>query len=158
VSVSDDQLDFAVVAQLAGLALTDRALDLLHARGHTALRVSHGYVFQHLVEGPVTVGELAARLGVSQQAVSKTTAELAAAGYVQRIPDATDGRVRRIGLTDRGHAAVRDAREVRAELVARLTDRLGADRVESARRTLLAALDLAGGTAAVRRRRVRPTP
>jgi DNA-binding MarR family transcriptional regulator len=156
--VPDDLLDFAVVAQLAGLVLTDRTLERLHARGHTALRTSHGYLFQHLVDGPVTIGELAERLAVTQQAVSKTAAELSAAGYVRRTPDATDGRVRRVSLTERGHAAVRDAREVRAELVGELADKLGADRVESARRTLLAALDLAGGTVAVRQRRVRPAP
>jgi DNA-binding MarR family transcriptional regulator len=154
--VPDDLLDFVVVAQLAGLALTDRTLERLHARGHTPLRVSHGYLFQHLIDGPVTVGELAQRLGVTQQAVSKTAAELSAAGYVQRIPDAADGRVRRIALTERGHAAVSDAREVRSELVGELAEKLGADRVESARRTLLAALDIAGGAAAVRHRRVRP--
>jgi DNA-binding MarR family transcriptional regulator len=118
--------------------------------------VSHGYLFQHLVEGPVTIGELAERLGITQQAVSKTVAELTAAGYVHREPDAADGRVRRVALTGRGHAAVHDAREVRTELVDELTEKIGADRVESARRTLLAALDLAGGTAAVRNRRVRP--
>jgi DNA-binding MarR family transcriptional regulator len=156
VPVPDDLLDFAVVAQLAGLALTDRTLERLHQRGHTPLRVSHGYLFQHLIDGPVGVSELAERLGVTQQAVSKTAAELSAAGYVERMPDATDGRVRRIALTERGHAAVRDTREVRAELVGELADKLGADRVESARRTLLAALDIAGGAAAVRHRRVRP--
>jgi DNA-binding MarR family transcriptional regulator len=156
VPVPDDLLDFAVAAQLAGLALTERALERLHDRGHPQLRVSHGYLFQHLVEGPVTIGELAERLGVTQQAVSKTVAELTTAGYVQREPDAADGRVRRVALTERGLAAVRDAREVRAELVGELTEKIGAARVESARRTLLAALDLAGGTAAVRNRRVRP--
>jgi DNA-binding MarR family transcriptional regulator len=154
--VPDDLLDFAVVAQLAGLALTERTLERLHARGHTPLRASHGYLFQHLIDGPVTVGELAQRLGVTQQAVSKTAAELSAAGYVRRTPDATDGRVRRVALTERGHAAVRDTREVRAELVDELAEKLGADRVESARRTLLAAIDIAGGAAAVRHRRVRP--
>ncbi|MEJ3656413.1 MarR family transcriptional regulator [Actinomycetes bacterium KLBMP 9759] len=155
--VTDEQLDFAVVAQLAGLALTDRALEKVRARGHAALRVSHGFVFQHLVDGPITIGELALNLGVTQQAASKVTTELDAAGYVRRTADATDGRVRRVELTERGRAAVRDTREVRAELVAELADALGADRVESARRTLLAALDVVGGTAAVRLRRVRPS-
>ncbi len=156
--VPDELLDFAVAAQLTGLTLTERALERLHARGHTPLRVSHGYLFQHLVGGPVTIGELAEQLGVTQQAVSKTVSELTATGYVQRVPDPTDGRVRRVAFTERGHAAVRDAREVRAELVGELNEKLGADRVESARRTLLAALDIVGGTAAVRNRRVRPAP
>ncbi|MGI5128189.1 MarR family transcriptional regulator [Pseudonocardia sp. CA-107938] len=156
--VPDDQLDFAVVAQLAGLALTERALDGLRRRGHPTLRVSHGYVFQHLVEGSVTIGELAARLGVTQQAASKVTAELEDDGYVRRAADADDRRVRRVELTERGRDAVRDAREVRAELVDQLAAALGAEQVEDARHTLLAALDVLGATDAVRNRRVRPVP
>src|SRR5688572_18183690 len=128
--VGDELLDLAVVAHLAGLALTEEALRRLRARGHERLRTSHGFVFQHLIAGPITIGELAAHLGVTQQAASKVTAELVGAGYVRRLADPADGRVRRIVLTERGHAAVRDARSVRAELVAELAERLGAERVE----------------------------
>lgn len=153
----DELLDLVVVAQLAGAALTERARERLGGRGHPGLRTSHGYLFQHLVEGPITIGELAMRMDVTQQAASKAVAELADLGYVERIADPADGRVRRVGLTARGRSAVRDTRAIRAELVAELSASIGTDRVEEARRTLLAALDAVGGMPAVRSRRVLPT-
>lgn len=152
----DELLDLVVVAQLTGTALTELARERLGDRGHPDLRTSHGYLFQHLVDGPISIGELAGRMGVTQQAASKAAAELAGLGYVERIADRADGRVRRVGLSSGGHAAVAATRSVRAELVAEIAERLGADRVDAARRTLLAALDAVGGMPAVRTRRVRP--
>jgi DNA-binding MarR family transcriptional regulator len=154
--VGDALLDVVIAAQLAGLALTDAALSRIRARGHPALRTSHGYVFQHLLAGPITIGELAERLGVTQQAASKTAVELTAAGYLLRVPDPTDGRIRRVELTELGHDAVTVSRAIRAELGAELTAKLGAEEVEAAHRTLLAAIDVVGGMEDVRHRRVRP--
>ena len=47
---------------------------------------------QRLVEGPGTVGETAASLGVTQQAVSKTVRELVDLGYVAQTVDAAGVR------------------------------------------------------------------
>ena len=95
-------------------------------------------------------GDLAARMGVTQQAASKAVAELAALGYVDRTADPADGRVRRVGLSARGRAAVATTRAVRADIARELTAALGADRVEAARRAALDALEWAGGAEAVR--------
>lgn len=59
----------------------------LHAAGHADLRTSHGYVVQHVVEGPRPVGEIATRMGITQQAVSKTVGELVGIGYLERTTD-----------------------------------------------------------------------
>src|SRR5690349_6751181 len=69
---------------------------------HPEVRYSHGFLFQQLVEGPRPVGEVASNLGVTSQAVSKMVRELEALGYVTRVPDPDDARVRRVGLTSRG--------------------------------------------------------
>ena len=42
-----------------------------------SVRHADGYVFQHLLDGPITPTELARRLGVSQQAASKQVADMA---------------------------------------------------------------------------------
>ena len=151
------EIDTVTALHLAGLALTTEALNRLHAAGHSDLRISHGFVVQHLVEGPVRVGDLATRMGVTQQAASKAVAELAALGYLERGADPDDARVRRIGLSARGRAAVAVTRAVRADIERELAAALGADRVEAARRTSLDALEWAGGADAVRARRV-PAP
>jgi DNA-binding MarR family transcriptional regulator len=150
------ELDTVTALYLTGLALTTEALGRLHAAGHPDLRISHGFVVQHLVEGPVRIGDLAVRMGVTQQAASKAVAELEALGYLERTSDPGDARVRRVGLSARGAAAVSTTRAVRADIERELAAALGAGRVEEARRTALDALEWAGGAEAVRGRRVRP--
>jgi len=152
--VPEDELDLVIAALLCGLALNEDVMARLAARGHPALRFSHGFVFQHLVGEPLPIGALARRMGVTQQAASKAVRELEGLGYVERTPDPADGRVRRVGLSARGEAAVLATRAARAELAAELAQRLGADRAERLRRDLLAALEAGGGLAAVRARRV----
>jgi hypothetical protein len=61
-----------------------------------------------------------------------------------------------VALTRRGEQAIEAGRRHRAALEAELAERLGPRRVEAARRTLVDALDLLGGSPAVRGRRVRP--
>lgn len=62
-----------------------------------------------LREGESTIGELAARSGLTQPAVSQTVAQMARDGLVSTRPT-RDRRVRNIGLTDKGEA-MRDALE-----------------------------------------------
>ena len=120
-------IDLVTAVQLAGLALTTETLRRLNAAGFPDLRTSHGYLIQHVVEGPRPVGEIAARMRVTQQAVSKAVGELVGLGYLERTTDAADARVRLIGLSARGRAAVATTRRIRAEVEAELTAILGAD-------------------------------
>jgi DNA-binding MarR family transcriptional regulator len=148
--------DLVLWTQLLAESLNVSMLDALRERGHPELRYSHGFLFQQLVEDARPVGEIAANLGVTSQAVSKAVRELEALGYVERVTDAADARVRRVALTARGRDAVEAAREIRASLNAQFSDALGEDRVAAAARTLADAIDAAGGLDAVRGRRVRP--
>jgi DNA-binding MarR family transcriptional regulator len=152
--VDPAKLDPVIAASLVGLALDAEVLRRLHARGFPDVRTSHGFVFQHLVDGPIAVGALAQRMGVSQQAASKAVRELERLGYLERVADAADGRVRLVALARRGAATVQAARDVRAELTGELAARLGEERVDAMRAALLDVLDAVGGTTAVRGRRV----
>jgi DNA-binding MarR family transcriptional regulator len=46
----------------------------------------------------------------------RTVDELAALGYVERVPDPADGRAKLVKMTPRAHAVQNDAREILAEL------------------------------------------
>jgi hypothetical protein len=72
------------------------------------------------------------------------------------VRDPADGRARRAALTARGAAAIAAGRRHRAAVEAELARKLGAERVEGARQTLVDVLETLGGGAAVRSRRVRP--
>jgi DNA-binding MarR family transcriptional regulator len=150
-------LDTGTLALFVGFAAAAVVQESLEAQGFSGLRFSHGYVFQHLVgdTGP-TVGDLAPKLGVTQQAASKTVAELERLGYVERLADPRDARIRHVHLTRRGHEAVAAARRAREALESRLAERGGKKRLEECRELLTELLDELGGTPAVRLRQVRP--
>lgn len=149
-------IDLPTLSLLAGVAANETLLERIRAAGHHALRNAHGYLFQHLLIGPKSVGELAALLGVTQQAVSKTALELEQLGYVERHIDTSDARVRRVALTAAGRAVVAQARAERAKLEAELVEAVGSRAVAAARRALIAMLEITGGTDAVVQRRVKP--
>ena len=146
---------FFVIRTRSGWAMADEIQRRLAADGLADLRFADGFVFQHLVEGPVTIGALAERLEVTQQAASKSVADLERRGYVAREADPRDARVRLVALTERGWAAIEGARRHRAALVAELGERLGPRRVEAANRLLEDVVADLGADTAVRGRRVR---
>jgi DNA-binding MarR family transcriptional regulator len=150
-----DALDLSLASLFAGLALAEEVQRRLAAEGFDDARFGHGFVFQHLVAGPLAIGDLARAMDVTQQRASKATAELEALGYVRREPDPADARVRRIALTERGWAAIEAARRARASILDELRARLGAERVAGAEELLRDVLRETGADAAVAARRVR---
>ncbi|PTL76073.1 MarR family transcriptional regulator [Vitiosangium sp. GDMCC 1.1324] len=149
-----ESLDLGHLALFVGMRVNDVVLEEIHAAGFTGLRYAHGFVFQHLLGGPRSISELAALLEVTQQAASKTVAELEKLGYVEET-ESDDARVRRVRLSARGRAAVDKGRAVRAGLEERLRRRHGSRAVEEAHKLLADVLESLGGTEAVRARRVR---
>jgi DNA-binding MarR family transcriptional regulator len=148
-------VDLVTAVHLAGLALNDEAVRRLAAAGYGDVRIAHGYLIQHVVEGPRPVGEIAERMAVTQQAVSKSAAELVGLGYLERTPDPADARVRRLGLSERGREMVAASRRVRAEIDGELAGLLGGPEADALRAGALAVLEWAGGGEGMRGRRVR---
>lgn len=153
-SVRLESLDLGYLALFVGQRVNEQVLEDIHAAGFTGLRHAHGYVFQHLLGGPRSISELAGLLEVTQQAASKTVAELEGLGYVEKT-ESDDARVRRVALSARGWAAVEKTRAVRAGLQKRFERQYGARAVEEARKLLAEVLTSLGGAEAVRTRRVR---
>ena len=82
-----------------------RMLERLHERGFDDLDTAHVNVL--LYPGPQgsRPSELAARVGMSKQAVNYLLGELERRGYLERRADPDDRRSRRIVLTERGESA-----------------------------------------------------
>lgn len=117
----------------------------------------HSYVFQHLLSGPKTIGELADLLGVTQQGASKSVAELERLGYVARQVAEGDLRVRQVHLTERGQAAIDAGRAARADVRADLEELLGARGLAVFLRALRRVAEHTGGLETLTTRRLRPT-
>ena len=152
--VNPAELDLPTLASLAGAAANRHLLRRLHEDGYVGVRTSHGYVIQNLIDETPTVGELAARLGVTQQAASKVVGEMEGMGLVARDPDPADSRVRRVTLTAHGQALLAAGRKERTELERAVAANVG-DLAE-AKRTLLGLLEETGDLAAITSRRARP--
>jgi DNA-binding MarR family transcriptional regulator len=146
-------LDLGYLALFVGMRVNDLVLDRLHAGGFADARIAHGYVFQHLIEGPRSITELAKLLGVTQQAASKSVADLVARGYLKSTPGG-DRRARQIELSERGRACIAFARDARARIERRLVARHGAT-IARTRALLADLLDELGGGDPVRARRIR---
>jgi DNA-binding MarR family transcriptional regulator len=153
-AVQPGSLDLGHLALFVGMRVNDVVLEELHAAGFTGLRYAHGFVFQHLLGGPRSISELAGLLEVTQQAASKTVAELEKLGYVEEA-GSEDARVRRVRLSSRGQAAVDKSRALRAGLEERWKRAHGSRALEAARELLANLLESLGGSEAVRTRRIR---
>ena len=105
-----------------------RMLRRLHEHGHGDLDTPHLTVF--LYPGPqgARPSELAARLGISKQALNYRLGELERLGYLERRPDPRDLRSRRIALTRRGDHAIEVIRDAVAEVEREWAAKLGARR------------------------------
>ncbi|MFE9427574.1 MarR family winged helix-turn-helix transcriptional regulator [Kitasatospora sp. NPDC006697] len=57
-----------------------------------------------LADGPLSIGDLAAAIGVTHSAASQTAAQMARAGVVAHTPDPRDARRRLLTLTPKAHA------------------------------------------------------
>jgi DNA-binding MarR family transcriptional regulator len=150
-------IDLPTLTSLAGNGIVRRLLADLAEQGYAGVRVSHGYVFQRLVDAEPTISELAESLGMTQQGASKQVRELEDLGFVERRPVPGDGRARSVRLTGRGRGVVEAGRRARAALEAEVVDRVGVRDVRAAREVLAAVLDLTGLGDDVRRRTV-PVP
>jgi DNA-binding MarR family transcriptional regulator len=156
ISVDPGELGLTHLASFVGLFANRQLLGQMQRAGYGDLRESHGYLVQHLLRGPHSVGQLAKLLGVSQQAVSKTVAELVRSGYLEAAVG-DDARVRLVQLSARGHASVAAARRFRQRLEARLRQRLGKRKAQQLHAALLELLEELDGTGAVSGRRI-PSP
>lgn len=148
------RLDLAQLSLFVGQRADALVLERLHARGYAGLRISHGYLIQHVVESERSITELAERMGVSQQAASKAVRELVELGYLELVAG-TDARQRMVRLSARGREALACARKLRGELERKLLRGQPESAVRAARAVLGTMLEQLGGVELVRTRKVR---
>ena len=86
-------------------------------------------IFHYLREGGLRLTELAERSHTSKQAMRYTIDQLEEAGYVERVPDPTDGRAKIIGLTERGWHSRRVSDEIIASIEQECVQKLGEEKM-----------------------------
>lgn len=149
-----EPLELGILLNLAFGAVKQRLHSHLAAAGFNDLGPSFGYVFRVLDDASPSLAEVASRLGITAQGALKIVGEMVAKGYVERVDDEQDGRIRRLRLTSRGNKALQEARKFYATYERALRRRLGGSRVAVARGVLEAIV--AEGEAVGLERQARP--
>jgi len=109
--------------------LTTRLL----ARGYDAVTEPHLVLFGNLDCGATHAAQIAQRMRVSRQAISKTLRELRELGFV-RLEDDPDRRNQKlVVMTERGMELADVARGELRDIEAKLTDQIGAEAMQALR-------------------------
>lgn len=100
------------------------------------LRQPHYHVFSNIDAGGTRLTDLAARAQLALSSMAELVDELEVLGYVERVPDATDGRAKLVRLTERGRRHyLRAASHVRS-MEEEYARRVGEERYEAMCQTL----------------------
>jgi DNA-binding MarR family transcriptional regulator len=100
------------------------------------LRATHGCVFGNIDPDGMRLTDLAERAGMTKQSVGEVASELEQRGYLERVPDPSDGRAKIIRLTERGRTAQALGRTVIDEIEQDWAERFGAERIAALRDAL----------------------
>ena len=119
------------------LAFIAELLRRLHAIGYDDLRVAHLVVFQHLDPAGSRITELAAKAQMAKPSMAYLVESLEKAGYLERVPDPSDGRARLVQLTARGRKRTNDAYDLIDTMNAELTSALGEGSMTTLHRLLI---------------------
>jgi DNA-binding MarR family transcriptional regulator len=137
--------DRLAIGQLLGQLLRQFRAELFEpaaGRGYADIREPHLQIFGNLGgTAGVRLTELAARAPLSLAAASELVNDLQRLGYLERQPDATDGRAKLIVPTAKGRQALADAGDRVAEIEAHWAAVLGARRYAQVTRALQDLLD-----------------
>ena len=122
--------ELGILLFVANRALEQRAFDAVVAAGITDITLAQARIAARIAPDGSRVSDLAEQARVTKQSAASLVEQLERAGYVERVPDPTDGRARLVRLTSRLRQV---ARVADAEVDAVLTewaDRVGEDRLE----------------------------
>lgn len=113
-----------------------RIVEHLRAHGFEDLTLAQGRLAARIAEGGSRVTELAEQAQVTKQTAGFLVNQLERAGYVERVPDPSDGRARLVRMAARGKAAQACAREMERVVEAEWEERLGPRRMRALREAL----------------------
>jgi DNA-binding MarR family transcriptional regulator len=116
--------------------MESRVLEALAEHGYDDITLSQARVFQRIDPGGSRLTELAEAAQVTKQTAGFLVDQLASMGYVERVPDPSDGRARLVTLAPRGRKACRTAADAVATVEKEWTEHLGARRSAQLRSAL----------------------
>lgn len=128
--------EIGILLFVANRALEQRAFDAVVAAGFTDITPAQARVAARIGPSGTRVTDLAEQARVTKQSAAFLVEQLEAAGYVDRVPDPTDGRARLVRLTPRAHLVVQVADAEVERVLAEWADHIGEERLGRLQDTL----------------------
>lgn len=135
-SPRQQQQELGVLLFVANRALEQRAYDAVVAAGITDITLAQSRVASRIGEHGTRVSDLAEQARVTKQTAAYLVEQLEAAGYVERVPDPTDGRARLVRLTSRVEPAIEAAGAEVGRVLDEWADHVGEERLAAMFETL----------------------
>jgi DNA-binding MarR family transcriptional regulator len=117
-------------------AAEDRIFAAVTEAGYRDVTRAQARLLAGIDAGGTRLVVLAERARISKQTALALVNALESAGYVERVPDPTDGRARLVQLTARGHSGLPHARAQEERIEAEWEAQLGPRRMRALRKTL----------------------
>ena len=130
------ELPLGVLLFIPYRAMEAATIDGLARAGYTDMTVAQARIAARIDPGGSRVTRLAEAAQVTKQTAGFLVEQLERAGYVERVPDPTDGRARLVKLAARGHAAREEVLPALAEVEAHWLAHIGPERMAQLRETL----------------------
>jgi DNA-binding MarR family transcriptional regulator len=119
-------------------ALTEALHERLPEAGFPDIRPPHCQVLRGIEAGGSRLTDLAAAARMTKQSMGALVDHLEAAGYVERVQDREDARVKAIRLSSRGRRAAQAIAGIGAQIETELAKKIGRTRLEQLRDVLSA--------------------
>jgi DNA-binding MarR family transcriptional regulator len=115
---------------------SDEVYRRVKAAGIRDIRPGHGCVFGNIEPEGSRLTDLAERARMTKQSVGEMASDLERRGYVERVPDPSDGRAKIIRLTARGREVQALGRRLIDDVEREWAERYGEERVAALRDAL----------------------
>lgn len=129
-----------MLLNLAGVVFLDDLTDRLRADGFEGFSARTGWVIRSIGDQPISLRDLADRMGLSSPGTLKAIEPMIQRGYLERSR-ARDRRVRAVAVTERGREALAAARAFHVEFEQRMVDLVGEEATRNTRRALESLVD-----------------
>jgi DNA-binding MarR family transcriptional regulator len=128
--------ELGILLFVANRALEQRAFDAVVAAGITDITLAQARVAARIGPHGTRVSDLAEQARVTKQSAAFLVEQLETAGYVERVPDPTDGRARLVRLTTRARRVAQAADAEVQRVLTEWADHVGEDRLRQMHGTL----------------------
>ncbi len=128
--------ELGILLFVANRALEQRAFDAVVDAGITDITLAQARVAARIGPDGSRVSDLAEQARVTKQSAAFLVEQLETAGYVERVPDPTDGRARLVRLTTRARRVAEAADAEVQRVLTEWADHVGEERLRQMHETL----------------------